>query len=61
MVLKIIIKSAAPGIKIIAQTAYVSNDDKEKAFEAGCDDFVGKPLSREQLLAVIKKHLNSNN
>ncbi|SES95076.1 PAS domain S-box-containing protein [Draconibacterium orientale] len=55
------IKSAAPGIKIIAQTAYVSNDDKEKAFEAGCDDFVGKPLSREQLLAVIKKHLNSNN
>ncbi len=53
------IKSAAPGIKIIAQTAYVSDDDKVKAFEAGCDDFVGKPLTREQLLAVINKHLSS--
>ena len=55
------IKTVAPGIKIIAQTAYVSDDDKVKAFEAGCDDFVGKPLTREQLLAVINKHLNSNN
>ena len=54
------IKSVAPGIKVIAQTAYVSDDDKVKAFEAGCDDFVGKPLTREQLLAVINKHLNTN-
>lgn len=52
------IKSVAPGITIIAQTAYVSDDDKVKAFDAGCDDFVGKPLTKDQLLAVMSKYLN---
>lgn len=52
------IKASVPGIKVIAQTAYVSEDDKTKAFNAGCDDFVGKPLAKKQLLTVINKHLN---
>ncbi|WP_321346335.1 response regulator [uncultured Draconibacterium sp.] len=52
------IKASSPHIRIIAQTAYVSDDDKVKAYNAGCDDFVGKPISKEALLAVISKHLN---
>lgn len=54
------IKAIFPGIKVIAQTAYVSNQDKEKAFKAGCDDFIEKPLQKETMLTIISKHLNSS-
>ncbi len=36
-------------VKIIAQTAYVMPDDKQKALEAGCNDFISKPLNAELL------------
>ncbi|MDX8341119.1 ATP-binding protein [Draconibacterium sp. IB214405] len=53
------IKETFPAIKVIAQTAYVSGQDKEKAFAAGCDDFIEKPIQKENMLAVLSKHLNS--
>jgi PAS domain S-box-containing protein len=34
-------------IRIIAQTAYAQVDDKRKAIEAGCDDFISKPIKAE--------------
>jgi CheY-like chemotaxis protein len=41
---------------IIAQTAYGFADDREKAISAGCNDYISKPIFREKLLSVIKKH-----
>ncbi|HYQ56082.1 MAG TPA: response regulator, partial [Draconibacterium sp.] len=55
------IKSINPNLKVIAQTAYVSEQDRKKAFKAGCDDFLSKPLSKKSLLAVVSKHLNGHN
>ncbi len=52
------IKKQKPDLKIIAQTAYASQEDKHKAIEAGCIDFISKPLNRELLLAMINKHLS---
>ncbi len=52
------IKSFNSDIKVIAQTAYASHSDREKAFEAGCDDYISKPLNKEALLFLINKHLN---
>jgi len=51
------IKEQNPNMKIIAQTAYAGHDDKRKAFDAGCSDYISKPLKRSQLLSIISKHL----
>jgi len=44
-----------PKMKIIAQTAYASQNDKLKAIEAGCVDYISKPLKKELLIAKINK------
>ncbi len=49
------IKAFRPGLKIIAQTAYSSYQDKEAAFNAGCDDFISKPIKTGQLSQLINK------
>jgi CheY-like chemotaxis protein len=43
---------------IIAQTAYGSSSDCEKAIEAGCNDYIVKPINRAPLFGIIKKHIN---
>lgn len=40
---------------IIAQTAYGFPDDREKAFEAGCKDFITKPINHIALDKLIEK------
>ncbi|WP_297090438.1 ATP-binding protein [uncultured Draconibacterium sp.] len=52
------IKSIQAQLKVVAQTAYVTKQDKEKALEAGCIDFISKPLTKEILLATLSKHLS---
>jgi len=51
------IKQHKPHLKIIAQTAYASPDERQKALEAGCIDYISKPINKELLLAMISKHL----
>ena len=46
-----------PKIKIIAQTAYASNTEHQKAIEAGCVDYISKPTKLEELLIMLKKYL----
>jgi CheY-like chemotaxis protein len=46
-----------PEIKIIAQTAYASLDERKKAIEAGCCDYISKPTKQELLLSVVGKNL----
>ena len=52
-----IIKEIRPDIIIIAQTAFARPDDITKAREAGCDDYLAKPISREQLLEMMQSNL----
>jgi CheY-like chemotaxis protein len=42
---------------IIAQTAYASFDEKQRAIEAGCNDFISKPMKSEELRLLIQKYL----
>jgi CheY-like chemotaxis protein len=41
---------------IIAQTAYALAGDREKAIEAGCNDYISKPVKKEDLMALIEKY-----
>lgn len=40
-------------VKIIAQTAYAMSGDKENAREAGCNDFITKPVNPELLFEKL--------
>jgi PAS domain S-box-containing protein len=51
------IREHKPDLKIIAQTAYASNEDKLKALKDGFDDYISKPVKQDLLLTVINKHL----
>lgn len=52
------IKKIYPQLPIIAQTAYTTKEEKDKAFSAGCDDFISKPIDKTELSEIINKHLN---
>ncbi len=52
-----LIKEFRPDLPIVAQTAYSTKADKEKALNAGCDDFISKPISEKTLNKTINKYL----
>ncbi|NPD87066.1 response regulator, partial [Lentimicrobium sp. L6] len=41
---------------IIAQTAFGLSGDKEKAIEAGCNDYISKPINKAELKTLIQKY-----
>jgi len=55
-----IIKSFAPDLKIIAQSAYSTLEDRKNALTAGCDDFLEKPINVEFLTRIVKDTLVEN-
>lgn len=51
------IKKIYPKLPIIAQSAFAFLSDKRKAYNAGCDDYIVKPIKSDELLMKIKKHI----
>lgn len=44
---------------IIAQTAYGLFGDRKQAFDAGCNDYITKPINLTKLNNIVQKHFNN--
>lgn len=51
------LKKLNPNLAIIAQTAYSTTLDKDKALLIGCDGFISKPINVKDLGILIGKHI----
>ena len=52
-----LLKESYPDLPIVVQTAYATENDRRKAFEHGCDEFLTKPIQKEQLAEVLQHFL----
>lgn len=53
-----LIKQNRPELPIIAITAYAMDADREKALAAGCDAYLSKPYTKEELTAVLAQFVD---
>ena len=53
-----LIREFNPKVPIIAQTANGEENDLDNIKEAGCNDYITKPINLKTFLFTIKKHLN---
>lgn len=54
-----IIKSLNPEIVIVVQTAFILSGEERMCQEAGCDEFITKPIRLKYLLDTINRYLAS--
>lgn len=52
-----LIKNIRPDLPIIAQTAYTMSGEETKCYEAGCDDYLAKPIIPGELIQKVCKYL----
>ena len=50
-----ILKKQFPEILIIAQTACAFPEEQESAMQAGCDDFIVKPINKEKMIGKLQR------
>lgn len=53
------IKKLKPEVPIIAQTAYALAGEKDKIIEAGCDDYLSKPIKPVSLFNLLNQFLKA--
>jgi len=51
------IKKTHPDIPIVLDTAMNLKTDDPEVLSSGCDDFIVKPFSKEQIVSVVQKFL----
>ena len=51
------IKKIRPEVPVIAQTAFALDGDRELSLEAGCDEYIKKPIKKEDLYELMEGFL----
>ncbi len=54
------LRAAGVETPVVALTATVTSDDRRRCLQAGCNDFIAKPLDRAKLLDVMRKNLGDS-
>jgi CheY-like chemotaxis protein len=50
------IRESGCDVPIIAQTAFAMYADRKNCIDAGCDDYIAKPIRRSDFLDIITKY-----
>jgi len=51
------IKKIRKNLIVIAQTSYAMKSNMEEAFSSGCDDYISKPIRKEDLFNLLQKYM----
>jgi CheY-like chemotaxis protein len=51
------INSQMPNLPVLAVTANAFDNDRQKAMDAGCCDFISKPVNAAECLKIIAKYI----
>lgn len=54
------IKALRPKLPVVAVTAYAASEDRHACFAAGCDDYIAKPFTPDELDKMIKKYTSGS-
>jgi CheY-like chemotaxis protein len=52
------IRELNKNVIIIAQTAFALSFDRKKVIDAGCNDYISKPISIGELTSLVRKYFN---
>jgi signal transduction histidine kinase/CheY-like chemotaxis protein len=52
------IKKHRPGLPVIAQTAFAMAGERERSEEAGCDEYLAKPIRKDDLIETISRFIS---
>ena len=53
------IKKINKSVPVIIQTAYILSREEERSYEAGCDEFIAKPIKFKELLTLVNKYFKN--